>query len=612
MNDSQKFIKLHNSLMTLSHQKDFIDYPLHKKIQSITKSCAEHLKVARASIWALNDTRDKISCKVLYSRDRDVFEECDDLSEQDFPSYFKAIKTDRLIDASNTFTDPRTCEFSDVYLRPLNIHALLDAPIFAVGKLYGVLCLEQTGEPRVWDVAEMSYVAAAADTVSLANEHELWLKALEESALYERCDRLTGLENRLFFQQRLDRDQKKEISSCSALLLLGLDNFTEVNERLGHQVANDILRQVADNLEKIAQRNHCWTARVGGDQFSLWVPRLADKDRLASIVGAIQSSLTSIQKIDDGAMGASVGVALSPVGEIVDGLFHRAEAALQRAKYHKRGSVEYFSSSYEDEVNQRRQLEQELMIAFDEGQICAHYQPIINYKDLSCAGIEALVRWQHPVRGLLAPYEFLGLVTELGLMSRLGEIVLRQSCELMSGLRQEGIAVGWVSVNLSAEQLHNSSLVACIEGLLKEFDLPGSCLELEIVEEQIAYESALVQSLLSSLSDLGIGLSIDDFGTGHSSLSRLKHLPVKKLKIDKSFVDGLPNLEEDQCIASAIIGLAKGLGLMLVAEGVETREQALWLNEQGCEYLQGYYFSRPIGVDALKSYLSGAVKGMLE
>lgn len=606
MKETEKFIVLHQSLMALNHQEGFIDRNRLQKLHAIVKNCAHSLGVARASIWLLNEERTRISCEVLFNAVDQTFEEAPSLDESDFPHYFNAIKKDRLINADNALTDSRTCEFRGGYLEPLNIYAMLDAPIFSKGKLSGVLCLEQTGAPRQWDVAEMSYAAAAADTISLIDEHERWLQAREQLAIYERCDALTGLENRFYFQQRLDRELKTRGLEPAALVMLGLDGFTGVNDYYGHQVANEVLFQLTERLHVLATRFKCVPARVGGDQFALWMPQVDQDDSVDQLIVAIQDAMLIPFCIKGIVLSMTVGIGavVSSVNNKVDNVFRCAEVAMFKAKHQGRGMVEYFSFDYLSEMSERLSLERELLYALEHEQLCVFYQPIVDSIHHRCVGLEALVRWNHPTKGFLTPIVFLALAAEMGLMPRLGEIVIRQVCRDIKVLQADGLLVSWVAINLSAEQLHSVDFVRYLSQQLAYFNLPAGCLELEIVEDQIAHESKLVQAQLEALSALNVSMSIDDFGTGHSSLYRLKHLPVSKLKIDKSFVDGLPNQEEDRCIASAIIGLAKGMGLGLVAEGVETQEQATWLAEQGCEYLQGYFFSTPVPFASVKKLLS--------
>jgi len=280
-----------------------------------------------------------------------------------------------------------------------------------------------------------------------------------------------------------------------------------------------------------------------------------------------------------------------------------AEVAMQRAKMKDRGGVSYFTADFMVELQESQRLEQEITTAFDKGELLSHYQPIISADTGKVVGIEALVRWQHPELGLIPPYQFLPLVNKLGLMSKLGSIMLRQACEDVKKLLSGNVGIEWISINLAADQLYDPHLATEISQLISEYEIPSDIIELEIIEELISQNSDIVRYQLEAISALGVKLSIDDFGTGFSSLSRLKHLPVSKIKIDKSFVDGLPEAEDDQCIVDAIIGLGEGMNLNLVAEGVETLAQADWLIQKGCQYLQGYLYAKPMSFESLQEFL---------
>jgi diguanylate cyclase (GGDEF)-like protein len=610
MDYGKKFISLHQSLMALCHTEGFLDRDFNTKLRIITRACTEQLGVARASVWSINDTRDSIYCEMLYIAGAHEYEQGLRLSADNFPAYFKAINEDRIIDAGDAHLDPRTCEFSDNYLTPLNIAALLDAPIFFGGKLYGVLCIEDCGSARPWDVAEMSYAAAAADTISLFNEYESWLSTHTKLRYLESTDRLTGLENRHNLQQRIECDIESlgATSAARGLLLLGLDGFTAINDLYGQQQGDYVLCQVAYRLRLVAQQCGAHLARVAGDEFALWLPESVSAEKIQTTLNALANVFE--EPFNGPAdtllpLTASTGAVLYPQPEQrISDPIHCAELAMRSAKAQAAGSISHFLPEWMTQLTASNALKAELLHALDSGQLVAFYQPIVSADNCGEVGLEALVRWQHPEKGLRPPGLFLPLLAEMGLMSRLGDLMLHQACSDLSDLRARGFKVGWVSVNIAAEQLYSTTLVAQVSALLKTFNLPGRCLELEIVEELISLESELLCSQLTGLGKLGVGLAIDDFGTGYSSLSRLKLLPVNKLKIDKSFVDGLPLDEGDQCITRSIIGLALGMGLQLVAEGVELEAQAQWLREQGCEYLQGYLFAKPMPISELEDFLN--------
>lgn len=608
MDYTAKFISLHQSLMALTHDEGFLNRDRQTKLRAITRTCCERLNVSRVSVWGLNECADTITCELMYLAESDTFKDGLELREADGPKYFQAIKENRIVDAHSAQTDPRTAEFSLSYLQPLGIRSLLDTPIFAAGRLQGVLCLEHIGPERRWDIAELAYAAALADTISLINQHESWMREHQKMEFLEHFDSLTGLENRRSFLQRIERDPERENlpQASRALLLMGLDHFSQVNDRHGQHLADKALCDLAYRLRVIAQTCGASLAR-SGDEFLFWLPQAETVKQLEKIITQLMAELAEPVTVAQGTdipLQASTGVVVYPqLGEAIRDPIHCAELALRRAKRQQRGSIEYFSNAWLDQLQVRREEEQALRTAFEEQQLCAYYQPILGQAGLpTCA--EALVRWQHPEKGILPPGAFLPLLAELGLMGQLGDFMLRQACSDLHMMRQQGHAPAWVSVNISAEQLYSGQLVQQVSGLLQEFELPGECLQLEIVEELIGQESDLLRSQLLAFSELGVGLAIDDFGTGYSSLSRLKLLPVNKLKIDKSFVDGLPGDPHDQCIARSIIGLARGMDMQVVAEGVETASQADWLRQQGCEYLQGYCFAKPMPLADLQVFMS--------
>ncbi|WP_413694359.1 putative bifunctional diguanylate cyclase/phosphodiesterase [Psychromonas sp. KJ10-2] len=276
-----------------------------------------------------------------------------------------------------------------------------------------------------------------------------------------------------------------------------------------------------------------------------------------------------------------------------------------KAKANGNGRVSYFNPIWLIEHQEEASLEHEFVDALNNGEIVAFYQPIIqqNYQS-SGFSLEALVRWLHPTKGVITPNIILPIAKRLGLMGLLGMVIFEQTCVDIKRFKALGLKLKRISVNISSEQLFSPQLINQIESCLKEQKVPTALVEFEIVEELMAGDFQVLSTQIDKLTDLGIQLSIDDFGTGYSSLSRLKNLNVSKLKIDKSFVDGLPHGDEDICIVKSIIGLAKGMGLDIVAEGVETQEQASWLFENGCDYLQGYLISKPIHADDLLTLMS--------
>lgn len=596
-----KFLTLQQSLTKLGVQnsrseKDDSDF----KIQVILKSCCQLLNVARASLWLFSKDKKSIFCQYLYIKADDKFECGLEILEPACPDYFKALNTSRVINADNARTDDRTREFLEGYLTPLNIMSMLDAPIFRDGELAGVLCIEQTITPKFWDMAEISYSVSVADSISLIYAQSCWFSEKQKMRYMERIDPLTCLENRLFFQKRITQDITHAIADNQfAVILIGLDDFTNINTRFSYDFANKLLCKIARRLENITSDVPYNLSRVGGDLFALWLPSIKNKSQLDKITLGIKEKFTDGFKTFTNEMihlTASVGVISCHVNELADkDPLRKAEIAMLKAKKEGNGLVSYFNPVWLIEHQEEAILEKEFVDALNDGQIVPFYQPIIK-QDYQSSGfaLEALVRWLHPTKGVISPYVILPIAKRLGLMGELGNVIFEQTCIDIKQFIHLGLNLKKVSVNISSEQLFSSLLIKQIEDCLDRYQVSTSLIEFEIVEELLSGDFDVLSNQMEKLTDLGINLSIDDFGTGYSSLSRLKNLNVSKLKIDKSFVDGLPNDEGDICIIRSIIGLAKGMGLQLVAEGVEHEEQAQWLFENDCDYLQGYLISKPI------------------
>lgn len=610
MNLVDKFLQLQQSLVSLGFKDGNLEQDVEAKIRSILQSCSQRLNISRVSLWNFTTDRKSITCQSLYVRAENSFQSGLQIDESACPNYFKALNSNRVINADDARTDDRTCEFLEEYLKPLDIRSMLDAPIFSDGELTGVICIEQCGAQRHWDMAEISYVVSVADTISLVYAQSAWFSEKQKMRYMERIDPLTNLENRLFFQKRINQVVSSSIeNSHCAVILVGLDGFTSINDRFGYDFANKVLCEIARRLENINTEVNFYLSRVGGDTFAFWLADISHIKLLDDLIGEIKSQLNGEIKTPSNEMlqvTAGIGVFTSKLKGLVDNdPIRKAELAMLKAKEKFPRIVCYFKPEWLKKHQQELDLEAEFVDALNDGQIVAHYQPIVrqNYPTFGFS-LEALVRWEHPTKGILSPYVILPIAKRLGLMKEVGDIILEQACLDIKVFLDMGLNLNKISVNISSEQLFSPSFVEQVKRKLKAYHVPFSLLEFEIVEELIAGDSKVLSKQLDQLTELGIDLSIDDFGTGYSSLSRLKHLNVSKLKIDKSFVDGLPRSEDDICIAKSIIGLAKGMNLQLVAEGVETAEQAKWLLENGCDYLQGYLVSRPIKASAVAEFLS--------
>ena len=414
----------------------------------------------------------------------------------------------------------------------------------------------------------------------------------ERLAYLAHHDGLTDLGNRALFQERVDRALAERTKDASlAILCLDLDRFKEVNDTLGHASGDALLKSVAARLRSCV-RDSDTSARLGGDEFVI-LQVAAEQPRDATALAArLLEALCAPYDINGHqiVVGTSIGIALSPTdGLSTDQLLRNADLALYRAKGEARGTIRFFEPSMDARVKARRGLEVELRNAIGSGEFELYYQPVVDLTRNEVTSFEALLRWNHPVRGVVSPAEFMPVAEDTGLIVQIGQWALRQAC---------AEAMCWpahlkVAVNLSAVQFRNPSLVPAVFNALAASGLDPSRLELEITETVLLQDCEATLATLHRLRDLGARISMDDFGTGYSSLSYLRSFPFDKIKIDQSFVRDIADNAHALAIVHAIATLGSKLGMVTTAEGVETMEQLERLRAEGCSEVQGYYFSAP-------------------
>jgi diguanylate cyclase (GGDEF)-like protein len=425
----------------------------------------------------------------------------------------------------------------------------------------------------------------------------------------ETRDPVTGLPNRALLAELVRRaieEYERDGGSCS-LLLVELHDFASVNESLGHHRAQQVVRLIADRLSDAAGPS-CTVARTGVGEFTILVPeeaRLLDGLLAQGLLDSVQQPLDI--EGEAAFVGACVGIARYPAdGDTAEAVERAGESALRLARQAGPGSVRYSTPDATELSRQRMALRAELRAAIDRGELVLHYQPQVSLVSGTVVGLEALVRWNHPARGLLPPGEFILLAEDSGLITPLGEWVLREAGRQVTAWRSAGHRVPAVAVNLSASQLSDESLVARVTAALADAGLEPEALELEITETAVMVERELASHSLDALNAMGVPLAIDDFGTGYSSLAYLRSIRVDKLKIDMSFIRGMVDNPEDVSIVRAIVAMGHSLGLTVVAEGVETDDQRTILAELGCDAVQGYLVARPLPADEVQAWLTPA------
>lgn len=419
-------------------------------------------------------------------------------------------------------------------------------------------------------------------------------------------DALTGLPNRNLLTDRIAQGILRccETDALLAVLILNLDRFKPINESLGHAAGDALLREVAQRLAAITPGD-VTLARNESDEFVI-VAQIDDPQTASRLAQHLLVSLSEPCRLNDRQffLTASVGVSLYPRdGATGETLLHNAGAAMAKAKLAGGNNLKFYTAEMNARALERLDLEDELRRGIECGELLLHYQPQLSLQDGVIIGVEALVRWQHPQRGLVPPGEFIPLAEQSGLILPLGEWVLRSACAQNQAWRMAGLAPITVAVNLSARQFAAQDVVELTEQVLRESGLPGGALEMELTETILMADVEAFIRAAAGLKSLGISLSIDDFGTGFSSMAYLRRFSIDRLKIDQSFVRGLCGDQSSVAISRAIISLSHSLGLSVIAEGVETREQLAFLFAQGCDAMQGYLFGRPIPAAALEAML---------
>lgn len=486
-----------------------------------------------------------------------------------------------------------------------SILSILMVPIFIDAQLWGYIGFDACEQEWEWNASDESILVAVAASLGGALKRQ----RTEAQMCYQVYhDTLTGLPNRAFFDQHLPQAiaRTSQNNQQLAVIFLDLDNFKTINDTLSHAVGDLLLQQVTQRISA-ALRAEDIVARWGGDEFTLILPNLVDPSDAAKIARRIADQLTPPFLLQNHELHvtASLGIALFPEdGQDMTTLLQNADVAMYRAKQQGRNNYQFYTQSLSTEAAQRLTLEGYLHHALGRDEFALYYQPQVNVETGEIVQMEALLRWQHPTLGLVAPGQFIPLAEENGLIVPIGEWVLRTACAQAMAWAQAGLPLVNLAVNLSARQLQHPNLVGMVAQVLAETGLPATRLELEITETAAMADMAASIERLRSLRQLGVKISMDDFGTGYSCLSYLKQFPLDGIKIDRAFVIDLPHSAADQAMVKAIIAMAQGLTLSVVAEGVETTEQYRGLHRLGCTEMQGFLFGRPQPAAVAAAYLS--------
>ncbi|WP_408159658.1 sensor domain-containing protein [Herbaspirillum lusitanum] len=506
------------------------------------------------------------------------------------------------VEAIDIETDPRWADYKHLAL-PLGLRACWSTPIkSADGRVIGTFAFYYR-ESRGPNPIHHLLVDASIGLCALALEREEARSRIHQLAFY---DALTGLPNRSLLLVKANQAiaTAARHQTPLAVLFIDLDRFKQINDSLGHQAGDELLRTIATRLQVDARRSDI-VGRLSGDEFVMVLAQ-CDLQRVAEVVKRIQDQISQPCHIDGTAVmpSASIGVSLFPAnGEDMEILLHRADLAMYQAKAKNRGRFSFFSDEMNAQAQERMALESALRDALRGGDFALHYQPQIHIEKNRVHGVEALARWHHPQLGNVSPGRFIPIAEECGLIGELGKWALTEACAQLSDWRRRGIEVPSVSVNLSSTNFHDLEIPQFIAHLLQQYQLMPCDLTLEITETVLMDTNPSTNRTICEIHDMGIALAMDDFGTGYSSLGYLRNLPVQELKLDQSFVKDMATDATVSALTNAVIRIGESLSLTVVAEGVEDLAQYELLRQQGCAIAQGYYFARPMPAAQLEIWI---------
>jgi diguanylate cyclase (GGDEF)-like protein/PAS domain S-box-containing protein len=507
---------------------------------------------------------------------------------------------------ADVMTDPRWEDYKDLAAEH-GLRSCWSTPILShKGKILGTFAIyaSEVREPAEVEAGLAGLIDVATRIAGIAIERK---QAEDRIHFMANHDALTGLPNRALLNDRLSQAilYAQRYDRWVTALFVDLDNFKFINDSLGHNAGDELLKTVARRMVSCIRATDT-VVRIGGDEFVIVLfDQPKDVDVISEIVRKIQSAIAEPVRLEghDLSVTSSIGIANYPNdGVDTDALLANADAALYRAKDVGRDNFQFYTSELNAKVHEKFLLQEELRNAVARSELVLHYQPQVDLRTGRVFALEALVRWRHPKLGLVPPIKFIPMAEGSGLIVPIGNWVLREACRQNKAWQDAGLPPVVVGVNVSARQFREKTLVAQVASVLKESRLEAKYLELEVTESVIMQDVDLAVATMKELQGLGVHLSIDDFGTGYSSLCALKSFPVSRLKIDKSFIDGLLDNENDKAVADAVVSLGRTLNLRVIAEGVETDAQAAFLRSIHCDEMQGYLFSKPLpamGVEEL-------------
>jgi diguanylate cyclase (GGDEF)-like protein len=598
-------LELRDRLLHLAIQSraDFV-----QSLSGVLRSSADALRVSMAGFWRFDRGTHTLVCESIYSRADQRF--LRDWIGADFPGSGVIESLERLRERTPLALTDSWIDGAVRDPRWEGVRAFLSAPVMLEGEVIGVICVTDSVSRR-WEDDEIGFIATASLMVALAVEAAQRVEAegrIEQLAWY---DPLTGLPNRNMLRENL-RDALLSASGRKrrlAVLLIDLDRFKDVNDTLGHLVGDSLIKSAAEVLREVVGPMGT-VARLGGDEFIILVEEFRHRQEIAELASRLALAMHRSDFVPNVVtqVSASIGVALFPEhGREVGTLLKNADAAMYQAKRDGRNQVSFFNPIRYERAAREVRLGIELMKAVqsETAQFFIEYQPQVEIDTGKVMGLEALIRWRHPVHGVLTPDRFIDVAEVSGLSERITRWVMHEVCEQI--LRWRRIRSGFdipISINVAGRELGSNVLPILVRTALNHYKIEPRMIALEITERTLVKDGEINNDVVAELASLGVGLVLDDFGTGYSTLGYLRRMPIRAIKVDRTFIEGLPGDPDSCALVSAMLGVAHHFRLAVVAEGVETAAQAAYLRSIGCEFAQGHYYARALPSSKIVEHLS--------
>lgn len=568
---------------------------LDNTIDRMLRILATTLDVGRVGFWTVDTNYSSIRCEHVFSADSERPLGPTLLKRSDCPTYFDGLCQELVIAAEDARTDPRTRELSKSYLEPAGIFSMLDVPVRAFGRYVGVLCHEQFDHPREWTREDEHFVSGVATQIALAYERD-HAKRMQEKLLERSLrDEDSQLANRTHVAQALEAYLQNP-NRAGAIVLMSADQHAFVSSSLGIRRMQQLLRVFAGRM-LAAVPDGSMVGRTGTNQFALLLRGIEIED-VPRVVEQFSAALTLPLQSEGQRLFFTLSTGYAPIESNIEqdaeALFNEAQMACHEARVAGGDRIVPFTAEMRQAMRGRISLEQDLRRALDAAEFDLHFQPIVPLRKDGELSLEALLRWRHPRFGILAPPAFIQVAIDSGVMLELGRRVLTAACNSLARLRaQKGLEQIGVTVNMSAPEVLLPGTAEAIQMELLRNGLPARALTIEITETAFMVDLDRAATAISEIREIGVSVSLDDFGTAYSSLSWLRKLTIDKVKIDRSFVSGIENAPEDLAIVRSVVDLTRAFKRDVVAEGVENLNQLRILRTLGVDYAQGYLFARP-------------------